>query len=67
MADVFREAQLLMRAKKPWEMTEDERSTVAAAMIPFGVAGMPFPENITIDEGLEMLAMITEEADEKTG
>jgi len=61
--NIFREAKHLLDTKKSSEMNEEERSTMAAALIPFSIKGVPLPENITIMEGLEELAKIVEGAE----
>jgi hypothetical protein len=60
MSNIFREAKLLLETKKESEMTEDERCTVNAALIPFNIKGFPLSKEITISEGLEIMAKIVE-------
>jgi hypothetical protein len=67
MPNIFREAKLLLAAKKESEMTEDERTTVNAALIPFNIKGFPLSDEITIDEGLEIMAKILEGEHETAG
>ena len=57
-ANIFREAQQLLKDKAACEMTQDERELGGAAMIPLMVHGAY--SDIPIDQGLEDLARILE-------
>lgn len=62
--NIFREAkQLLDKKDNGSELTEEERDLVATAIIPLMVESNGiFPRDITIEEGLEELAKMVEEA-----
>jgi len=61
MANLFRQALEILG--KNGEKTEEERKLLNTALIPLNIRGCPFPNDITIGEGLEELAKIVEEAE----
>lgn len=60
--NIFREAKQLLRDKPILEMNGEEVLTVKAAMIPLDI--LPQFNDKTVDEGLEELAKIFDEAKE---
>lgn len=58
--NIFREARHLLRDKSEMEMNGEELITVKAALIPINI--LPEFNDKTIDEGLEELAKILDEA-----
>ena len=58
MTNIFRQAKLLLDTKRGDEMSEEDLQLIGTAIIPLMVRGCPFPEDITIGEGLEELANI---------
>lgn len=61
MSNLFRDALALIDSKSQFDMTEEEKATVGAAMIPLMV--LPRFKDIPIGEGLEALAKILDEAE----
>jgi len=59
MDNIFREAQVLLRAKKISEMDYDEVMTVKAAMIP--LTQLKMFNDMTTKEGLEELVQMVED------
>lgn len=64
MANIFREAkQLLDKKDSGGALTEEELKLINTAIIPLmAKTDGIFPKDITISEGLEMLAKMVEEA-----
>ena len=60
--NIFKEAKELWDNKDGREMTEEEQEIIATAIIPLNLRSCPFPDDITIAEGLEELTKIVEEA-----
>ena len=62
--NIFRQAkQLLDKKDSGAELTEEEFQLINTAIIPLMVkTNGPFPDDITIGEGLEELAKMTEDA-----
>lgn len=58
--NIFRRAKQLLRDKSIFEMNEEEVLTVKAAQIPLDI--LPQFNDKTVDEGLEELAQIYDEA-----
>lgn len=58
--NIFREAQQLLRAKPALEMTQEEQAVVSIATIPLFL--LPRFNDILIDDGLEWLARVYDEA-----
>jgi len=52
--NIFRQAKQLLRSKSIFDMTEEEVTTVGAAMIPLDL--LPQFNDKTTDEGLEKLS-----------
>jgi len=62
MTNIFRRAKDLLDKKDAGsELTEEELGLINTAEIPLMVKGCPFPEDITIGEGLEELAKLVGE------
>lgn len=61
MANIFREAQVLLREKPISEMDYDEVMTVKAAEIPLDLLKMF--NDLTTEEGLKALVKMVEEKD----
>ena len=61
MTNIFRQAKQLLDTKRGDEMSEEELQLIGTATIPLMVKSCPFPEDITVGEGLEELAKIIEE------
>jgi len=58
--NIFHEASVLLSTRNGQGMSDEERDTVAVAMIPLML--LPQYSDIPIDEGLEDLAKMVEEA-----
>lgn len=59
--NIFREAkQLLDKKDNGAELTKEELKLINTAIMPLMVKGRIFPEDITIGEGLEELASLTQ-------
>jgi len=57
--NIFREAKQLLETKVQSEMTEEELTTVKAALIPLTI--LPCFNDVTTSQGLEALARLIEE------
>ena len=58
--NIFKEAKQLLETKESWEMTEEELNLIGTALIPLMLVRAY--SDIPIDEGLEDLSGIIEEA-----
>lgn len=59
--NIFKQAKQLLDNSNGRQLSDEEWEVLGAAMIPLNHPAYPFPQDMTVGEGLEMLANMVEE------